>query len=740
MFQLHVGGDLHQQGSIQMSSPQRKPSRSRRNNNSRDKRNSRSRKYENFSSPSEEAQGELISEEELAKEAKLREKQQPLLKRIAKAMNKESDDTFKELIINSEPLERRMAFLEDGVLQKFEVEKTDQEQMVGAIFKGKIQNHEPGIKAAFIDIGQPKNAFLHYWDIVQQGLGEDIDALDDDDLPEDDDHYEGHPEALDVPGEDLDEDDREDLLDVEEIDIVDETDLYSDEEDDEDSLENNDSDETSGFEDSTEVAKGTSSDSEEKEEGDSKKSDQNSAKSSGRDKSPSSREKPSGKHSDKDKGKDRRRQSKAKQANKRNSRQQTPPPDEIIQKHPIGSEIIVQITKAQIGSKGPRTTTNLAIPGRFMVLMPYSPQSGISRKIEDREERKRLKVILTKLEIPKTMGVIIRTAGMGKKLRYFERDLAMLVKMWEEVEEKINKTGSHGLVYREPDIIGRTVRDFLTEDIDRVLIDNKDDFDRIQDEVAKISRSSKGKVSLFKDDIPIFERFNIERQIEQTFARCVPLPSGGEIVIEETEALTAIDVNTGGHRIDSKSGNNFILDVNLEAAREVARQVRLRNIGGLIIVDFIDMKRRGDRNNVFHTMRRYMDQDRARSHVLPISQLGILQMTRQRHHESNYSTMFDSCPYCRGRGIVKSSRTTSVEIQRKITSIVRRVRNRENGSELHLRVTLHPQNLERLRTEDESRLVLIENEHGVKLSFRADPAFHVEHFHIVNVDTNEVLH
>ena len=705
-----------------MSKPQRKPSRSRRSN-SRDKRSSRSQKHSSVASPPAEIQAELISEEQLAVEAKKREKQQPLLKRIAKAINKESDDAFKELIINAEPLERRMAFLEDGVLQKFEVEKTDQKQMVGAIFKGKIQNHEPGIKAAFIDIGEPKNAFLHYWDIVNQGLGDDVDALEEDDeedLEQDDQDYDSDPvdlgdniqDELEDADVDLDDEDEDDDLEQEDSDLDAEGDAPEDSSDSDAKAE---SDEPSDDEDS-----GTKENSKAKGKR-GKKGEDRSDQQQGR-------------------GRNRRGKSRQKQANRRRSRQQTPPPEEIIEKHPIGSDIIVQITKAQIGTKGPRTTTNLAIPGRFMVLMPYSAQSGISRKIEDREERKRLKQILTKLDIPKTMGVIIRTAGQGKKLRYFERDLAMLIEMWKEVDEKIKDPKHHGLVYIEPDIIGRTVRDFLTEDIDRVLIDSEADYNRIQKGVSKISRQSKGKVSLFNDDIPIFERFNIERQIEQTFARCVPLPSGGEIVIEETEALTAIDVNTGGHRIDSSSGKNFILDVNLEAAKEVARQVRLRNIGGLIIVDFIDMKRRGDRNNVFHTMRRYMDNDRARSHVLPISQLGILQMTRQRHHESNYSTMFDSCPYCRGRGIVKSSRTVSVEIQRRITAIVRRVRIRENSQdELHLRVSLHPENLERLRTEDESRLVLIEQEHGVKLSFRADPAYHLENFTILNVDTNEEL-
>ena len=721
-----------------MSRPPRKSSRSRRNNNSRDKKPQRKHSQDEYSAPPEDIQAELIPEEDLQREARKREKQQPLLKRIAKAMNKEADETFKELIINSEPLERRMAFLEDGVLQKFEVEKTDQEQMVGAIFKGKIQNHEPGIKAAFIDINQPKNAFLHYWDIVQQGLGEDVDALEHEDEDED-------PNLEDDADDEDFDDDPDGLLDP--VDEADDQDEPGEDNEDSEADTDDGSPESDDEGDGKKVAEETAgSDSEEEESAQdpAKAGSGGGVEQEGGDKGRKGNDKRS--KGNKDKGDEKqgrgrdRGKNKAKQANRRKSRQQTPPPDEIIKEHPIGSDIIVQITKAQIGTKGPRTTTNLAIPGRFMVLMPYSPQSGISRKIEDREERKRLKQILAKLEIPKTMGVIIRTAGQGKKLRYFERDLAMLVQMWEEVDAKIQST-DRGPVYKEPDIIGRTVRDFLTEDIDRVLIDSAADFERIQTEVAKISRQSKSKVSQFKDDIPIFERFNIERQIEQTFARTVPLPSGGEIVIEETEALTAIDVNTGGHRIDSNSGKNFILDVNLEAAKEVARQVRLRNIGGLIIVDFIDMKRRSDRNNVFHTMRRFMDNDRARSHVLPISQLGILQMTRQRHHESNYSTMFDSCPYCRGRGIVKSSRTVSVEIQRRITAIVRRVRNREHSSEeLHLRVSLHPENLERLRTEDEKRLVIIEQEHAVKLSFRADPNFHLENFNITNAETDEVLH
>jgi ribonuclease G len=371
--------------------------------------------------------------------------------------------------------------------------------------------------------------------------------------------------------------------------------------------------------------------------------------------------------------------------------------------------------------------------------MPYSGQCGISRKIEDREERTRLKKILRELTIPDDMGVIIRTAGEGKKARYFVRDLHLLLKKWEEVKERM-QSKKPVCLYREPDIVERTVRDFLTEDIDRVLVDNEEDYNRMLELVGQISPRSKSKIHIFREDIPIFERFNIERQIEQTYMRRVPLPSGGEVIIEETEALISVDVNTGGHKGSSKDGKDFILRANLEAAQEVSRQCRLRNIGGLIIIDFIDMKQKKDRNAVLQMMRQEMAKDKAKSHVLPISQLGIMQMTRQRHSESHSSGMYSPCPYCKGRGIVKSERTMSVEIQRRITSVIRHEMNRgATGEDVHLRILLHPTNLERLRTEDEQLLADIEQNYNARLSFRADPGYHVENFKILNAKTGEEM-
>ncbi|MEM1221983.1 MAG: Rne/Rng family ribonuclease [Verrucomicrobiota bacterium] len=555
------------------------------------------------SSP-EEKKAERIDPKELKTNAAQRAKKQPLISRIVKAIKNEKK-AYSELIINSEPLEKRVALLKDGVLERFDVERTGEAREVGAIFKGRIQNLEPGLKAAFVDIGEAKNAFLHYWDIL--------------------------PAASD---------------------------------------------------NSIEVVRDNKSETQRKRE-----SEKVSLK-------------------------------------------------DIPKLYPIGSEIVVQITKGQIGSKGPRTTTNIALPGRFLVLMPYAGTLGISRKIEDKKERSRLKTILRDLTLPEGMGIIVRTAGEGKKARYFIRDLHILLKRWEVITKRMDESRKPSCLYVEPDIVGRTVRDFLTEDIDRVMVDKKQDYEDILEEVAKISPRSKSKIHRFSENIPVFERFNIERQIEQTYMRCVPLSSGGEIVIEETEALISIDVNTGSHKNKNKDGKDFITQVNLEAASEIARQVRLRNIGGLVIMDFIDMKAKKDRNAVYERMRKEMANDKAKSHILPISSLGIMQMTRQRHSESHSSGIYTDCPYCHGRGSVKSSRTMSVEIQRRLISVIRHIRAREGEDrEIMLRILVNPSNLERLRKEDEDLLLGIEESYGAKLSFRADPIYHVENFKIIDVET-----
>jgi len=507
----------------------------------------------------------------------------------------------KEIIINAEALETRVAIIEEGRLEEFTIERNTEDRLVGSIYKGRVRNLEDGLKAMFVDIGFDKNAFLHYWDIIPNSFDSSIEIV--------------------------------------------------------------------------------------------------------------------------DRGGRRRERPKITQK-------------DVPRLHPPGSDLIIQVTKGPIGTKGPRVTTNLVIPGRFLVLLPTSDQSGISRKIEHPQERMRLKKVLRRLNLPEGMGVIMRTAGEGQPWRYFVRDLAVLLDQWQRVQEKIKTEKSPVCVFEEPDLIDRTVRDFLTEDVERIVIDSARDFERVRDSISLISQRSARKVKLYNEAQPLFDRFNITRQLENAYNRKVNLKGGGYIVIDETEALVAIDVNTGSHK-GGKDQDATIRKVNEEAADEICRQLRLRNMGGLLVLDFIDMKNRRDQQGLYNRMRDALKRDRAKTHLLPLSQLGLMEMTRQRHSESVHRAAYDDCPYCKGRGRVKSAITMSVEIQRKLGEILRK-RTRDE-SDFQLKIVVHPTVLERLKTEDEKHLIEMEKRYFGKLSFRSDPTLHSEQFRIVNGVTNEEL-
>lgn len=410
---------------------------------------------------------------------------------------------------------------------------------------------------------------------------------------------------------------------------------------------------------------------------------------------------------------------------------------DIPKKYPTGSEIILQIQKGPIGTKGPRATTHLSIPGRFLVLLPYSDQLGISKKIQDSKERRRLKSILQSLDIPENMGAILRTAGEGQRKAYFVRDLTLLMDQWKVVKERIDNKPAPTCVYREPDLIERTVRDFLTDDVDRILIDNRAAYERMQLLIEKVSPRSKKKVQFYSEAQPIFDRHGITKQLEQAFSRKVTLKSGGALVIDETEALVAIDVNSGSHKGGGKDQSSTILRVNVEAAEEVCRQLKLRNMGGLIVIDYIDMKQRRDREKVFNKMRECLRHDKAKTHIEPISKLGLMEMTRQRQSESVQSAFHDECDYCKGRGVIKSPVTMSVEIQRKLTEILKG-RQVDQGDSL-LRIVVNPNVLDRLCTDDEDLIINFEKKYLVKLEFRSETAFHAEQFKIVDGNNNSEL-
>ena len=507
----------------------------------------------------------------------------------------------KEIIINIEQLETRVAILENGKLDNFHIERKEDYRIVGSVFKGKIQNLEDGLQAAFVDIGLKKNAFIHYWDMIP----EDAARL-------------------------------------------------------------------------------------EREEG-----------------------------------------VRAKSSNRKRKRYK---PGEISKIFPIGSEIIVQVTKDAIGTKGPRVTANISIPGRFLVMMPGTKMKGISRKIDDTKERNRLKKILQRLPIPNGIGLIVRTAGSGTRRTSFTRDARTLFEVWKDIQDKIKNKDAPCCLYSEPSLAERVVRDYLTEDIDRIFIDNQELFESTREVIQKYSRRSRNWIQLYGGEEPIFDYFEIEKQIESAYRRKVWLKSGAYLIFDETEALVAIDVNTGRHK-GAKTQEESILQVNLEAAEEAARQLRLRNVGGLVIIDFIDMKSKKDQIQIHRALKDSLRKDRARTNVLQISQLGLLEMTRQRMEESILNAGYNECPHCRGRGRVKSALTMSVEIQRRAKQCMRKDKGAHS-----MRITINPQVLDRLRSEDEQALIDLEKQFEGRLTFVSDGSYHIEEFSIVNAENETILY
>ncbi|MBQ9803505.1 MAG: Rne/Rng family ribonuclease [Lentisphaeria bacterium] len=396
-----------------------------------------------------------------------------------------------------------------------------------------------------------------------------------------------------------------------------------------------------------------------------------------------------------------------------------------------GMEILVQVAKAPISTKGARVTTDITIPGRFLVLMPYSDHIGLSSRIESTTERERLRKILEQLELPEGMGMICRTVGEGRRSTFFKRDLNLLLDYWKKIETGMESGTVPSLLFTEPDLIDRTVRDFMTDEIDGIVVDDADAYKHIRETLKRIGGSKMvSKVTHYKGTAPIYDYYHINEELRKVFQREVKLPGGGAIVIDETEALIAIDVNTG-HGRKTADQPEFILKTNLEAAEEIARQLRLRNVGGLVVLDFIDMRSAADRDAVYRQMKKLVKDDRAKTQVLPLSKLGLMEMTRQREHESIQDQVFDPCPYCNGSGLVKSVLTMSAEIQRKLSSIMRDKKYKG----VPLRVFMHPEVLTRLRNEDAQLLSDLETKYKHELSFRADGALHFEEFILVDAET-----
>ena len=513
----------------------------------------------------------------------------------------------REIIVNVADLETRVAVTENGRLEEFMVEHPEEERLVGSVFKGRVQNLQNDLQAAFVDIGLKKNAFLHYWDMTP-----DADALLDDD-------------------------------------------------------------------------------------------DDNASRKNGK-------------------------------GGRKSNRLSD---EEIAARFPPGSEIIVQVTKGPISTKGPRVTANLSIPGRYLVMMPGTHIRGVSKKIGDANERKRLKKILDKLPLPENVGLVVRTVGAGASARAFARDLRNLVSVWNEMQANIKNLRTPCCIFQEPDLCERVVRDWLTEDVDSIIIDDERSFDNMRDITGMISRRAKSKIRRYDGLNGIFEHYGIDRQLDEAFKRDVKLKSGGYLVIDETEALIAVDVNTGHYKSNSTQEES-ILQVNLEAVDEVARQLRLRNIGGLVVLDLIDMKSRKHQNQVYKALKTALKRDRARTNVLQISELGLLEMSRQRQDKSILSQLTSICPHCGGKGFIKSPMEISIEIQRHLVTLLKKAEAEKKPFEP--KIVIAPQVMQRLRTEDSEILARLQKDFNTRLTFVSELHRHPEDFTIMDAATSQALY
>lgn len=490
----------------------------------------------------------------------------------------------KEIIINVENTEKRIAFLEDGVLEEYYFERSGSKRLAGSIYRGKVSKVVPGIQACFVNMGMRKNGFLHVSDIV--------------------DPSKTYAEMM---GEELDE--------------------------------------------------------------------------------PAASQRPTKK-----------------------------PIEDLVQSR---DDLLVQVMKDPIGGKGPRLTTNISLPGRNIVLLPRSPRRGISRRIENASERERLKRILDSLPVPETMGVIVRTFAQGGTKKSFLKDLRLLLYLWRRIEKRYKEAQKPSPLYEETDIVKRFLRDAMSEEIARIVVDSKSEYKELRKFVHSSLPRCETEVELYRERQPIFERYGLEKEIEKAFQSRVWLKCGGYLVIEKCEALVAIDVNTG-RNIGAEDVEETILATNLEAAREIARQLQLRNMGGIIVIDFIDMRTKTNRKQVYDEVKRSLRRDKARTYLVPISELGLLEMTRERDRESLGETLFGKCPYCNGTGDVKVPETVSIEIQREL----RRMGSVKKNVEV--KVYAHPTVIERLKTADAQALGKIVQRSKMNVELLSVSDYHLE--------------
>ncbi len=398
-----------------------------------------------------------------------------------------------------------------------------------------------------------------------------------------------------------------------------------------------------------------------------------------------------------------------------------PPIQEVVKK---GQTLLVQVTKEPIGTKGARVTTQVSLPGRFLVYMPSSNHVGISRKIDDREERSRLRQMVKEVLSKDDGGVIVRTVGEELTKKTFEQELKSLRKSWEKVGRRARGMKAPALVYQDARLTSGLIRDLFSDRIDLLTVDSESLHHEIKSYLGQVDPELLDRVKLYDGESPIFDEYGIEEEIRRAFRRKVELPSGGHIVIEPTEALVSVDVNTGRYT-GKKDPAQTILRTNMDAAVEIARHLRLRDIGGIIVIDFIDMDDEESRNKVLQQMRTQLGRDRARWKVFGISELGLLQMSRQRVSPSLHQRMMEPCPYCEGTGRILAPETVVRRVERALNRVSRA------GRERGITILTHPVIALHLLEREPKLLEKLRGELDLSLDVRDDPLLGLDEFRLL---------
>jgi len=563
----------------------------------------------------------------------------------------------KEIIINAEREDEvRIAITEDSHLVELFVETPETERHVGDVFLGRIAKVIPGMNAAFINVGLEQDAFLHFSDVG--------------------DSYETSSAFL--AGEDAemrdDDDEEEDYL-VEEGATAAEQKIFR------------------------------------------PRNERNSSRSNSR--QSNGRAAPSvGKAG----GMELRLATERPSGSKPIPRGQRPVPSllganvVLEPEHPI----LVQVTREAFANKGVRVTSRISLPGRFLVLVPFEPGIGISRKVFSVRERTRLRRIVRSLK-PRELGVIIRTVAENKEESALREDLEKLLEQWRDIEKKAHEIPPPALMYRDPSLTSSVMRDLFSPDITRIVIDSRKMYREVMDYVEWAAPNLTGTVELFRGSRSIFDELNIESQIEQTLTRKIALPSGGYLFFEHTEAMVVIDVNSGRYAARREQELNS-LKTNLEAAREISRQLRLRDIGGIIVIDFIDMNEERNKKKVYDEMRKEMRKDRAKSSVLPLTEFGLMQITRQRIRRSIAQSLSETCPVCGGTGILVSKMTIIGQIERWLE------RYRESSGERSVVLRVHPTLGDMLGKGFFSPILKLEFKHKMRIRLEPDESLTGDEF------------